>query len=224
MTTKKPSKKRFFLVAALIGLVCLIVSLVDRAPLSRPETIVTVGLEDTTRTNGLFYVVGESLPFSGQVIEQFDSGSLKARTMIQQGLLDGLSEGWFDNGQMQIQEHFKLGISEGKRLKWHLNGNLKSEVEIVNGELDGLFHEWHENGFLAREIDLSMGLAHGKSRSWFSSGYLQARAVLESGELVKQIFFEDGQVGEAPTDASVPGFHSPSTKVPVKLTQGRGRQ
>jgi len=224
MTTRKPLNKRLLLVPVLIGLVCFVAWIVDQRDDSKAPTVVSVALGDTARTNGLFYILGETIPFSGNVIERYEDGSLRARSNVEAGLLDGLTEGWFANGQKQIQEHFNEGVSHGKRLKWHVNGILKSEVEIVEGQLDGLFHEWHEDGSLAREIALSNGASHGLSRSWFPSGYLQARASLKSGELDEQDFFEDGQLKEGPADSTVSEIETTPTEITARLAQGQTRQ
>lgn len=223
MNSNIATRKRFIAITLFIATVCVVAVLM--VPRSTPEVrLVSVMLSETSKTNGLFFVTGESIPFTGEVLERYDDGSIRARALVQDGLLNGVSEGWFADGQLQVREHFKLGIAEGKRRKWHPNGALKSEVEIIEGELEGLFHEWHENGTLAREIYLVGGQAHGTSRSWFPSGYLQARVQLSSGVVENQVFFKDGQTRENPSDSTVSGLKFSSTEISVSLPQDRSGQ
>lgn len=194
MTTRKPADKRLLFLPLLLGLVCYTAWLVYQPSTVKPVKVVTVAVEDTEHINGLFYLAGEKDPFSGEVVERYEDGSLKARSLIRDGLLHGLSEGWFANGVRQVKEPFEKGLSHGRRLKWYSSGALKSEEEIVDGNLEGSFLEWHENGQLAKQIPLSAGVAHGVSRAWFPSGYLKARVALVRGEVVQQRFFTDGEL------------------------------
>ena len=158
-----------------------------------------LNLQFVVRTNGLMYRVGHPQPFTGVVIERYREGGLKSRTEVVSGQLDGLSEGWFTNGVLQVVEHFSRGTSDGQRTKWHDNGKKLSEVNIVAGKLEGTFLKWHDNGKLEQEIQLVGGVPHGWSRSWFPSGSLKARVKLDNGKVVEQTFFKDGEKNEPPT-------------------------
>jgi antitoxin component YwqK of YwqJK toxin-antitoxin module len=46
---------------------------------------------------------------------------------VSNGQLNGVSEGWFTNGVLQIREHFMDGSSEGPVTKWHSSGAKLSE-------------------------------------------------------------------------------------------------
>jgi len=50
---------------------------------------------------------GDSNAFSGLMIERYSDGALRSRSMICEGLLHGVSEGWFTNRQLQVTEYFK---------------------------------------------------------------------------------------------------------------------
>src|SRR5687767_6112569 len=89
-------------------------------PLPPPPREAT--LEQLTRRNDRMYFAAEKDPFSGFLIERYSTGQLKARSELVNGLLNGLSEGWFENGAMQIREHFVSGVSHGLRTKWFSSG------------------------------------------------------------------------------------------------------
>ncbi len=135
---------------------------------------------------GQLYLTNAAAPFTGQLIERYPEGGLRARSAIRNGRLEGKSEGWFTNSQPQVVEYFVAGVSHGPRTKWYPNGNKQSEAAIVAGKLQGVFRRWHPDGGLAEEISMNDGQPDGVSRSYYPSGYLKAQAQLQKGQVVKQ--------------------------------------
>ena len=149
-------------------------------------------LSSLSRRDGHLCRTNDTQPFTGFALEHHPNGTLKSRSMILNGLLHGLSEGWFTNGQKQIAEHFTNGVSHGLRTKWYASGKKLSEASIVNGHFEGAFRKWHENGVLAEQIQFHNGEPEGTSLAWFQSGSLKARARLEAGRVLEQRFWKDG--------------------------------
>lgn len=160
-------------------------------PAEAKPTVRQALLSETTRTNDLIHVTGESDPFTGDIVEYYRDGKLKSQTGVSNGLLEGISLGWFTNGVMQVKEPFHAGKSHGKRTKWNVDGSKLSEAEIVDGELHGMFRRWHENGQLSQQLPMKHGKADGVSQAWDPSGRLKARVVLTNGVVVSQEFFDD---------------------------------
>jgi antitoxin component YwqK of YwqJK toxin-antitoxin module len=136
---------------------------------------------------------GSATLFSGVMVEHYPDGTLRSRSAVMNGLLNGWSEGWYTNAQNQISEHFKDGISHGLRTKWYASGAKQSEAGIVGGKLHGTFRKWHENGALSEQVELIEGEPEGISLAWFPSGCLKARVVLKDGKPVEQEFWKDGE-------------------------------
>ncbi len=132
------------------------------------------------------------VPFTGVVLEHYGDGPLKSRSGVSNGLLEGLSEGWYTNGVLQVTEQFHLGVSHGMRTKYYDNGNRLSEARIVEARLQGLYERWHQNGVLAEKIFLTNGVANGESLAFHPDGSLKARVQLDSGKVVKREFWEPG--------------------------------
>ena len=126
---------------------------------------------------------------------------LKSRSAVSNGLLHGLSQGWYTNGQQQVEEHFVAGTSHGLRTKWHPNGQKLSEVNILSGKLEGKFRSWHDNGAPAEEVELTHGQPDGLSKAWFPSGFLKSQVTLRNGKVVEKQFYKDGEYRE-PTTSS----------------------
>ena len=156
------------------------------------ETLEVLRSELTLR-DGRLYRTGDSNAFSGVMIERYSGGALQSRSIVLEGVLDGVSEGWFTNGQLQVTENFNRGVSQGLRTKWYPNGSKLSEANIVEGKLDGLFRKWHENGFLAEQAEFNHGEPNGESLAYFPSGFLKARVRLQAGKVVEQTFWKDGE-------------------------------
>jgi antitoxin component YwqK of YwqJK toxin-antitoxin module len=137
-----------------------------------------------SRSNDMMFASGATEPFTGSVVEYYKNGQLKSKTEVAEGKLQGVSHGYFTNGQMQVEEFFTNGVSHGVRKKWHMNGTLLSEGEIMGGKFHGAFKKYHENGKLAQEVMLSNGVPHGVSRAWDTNGTLLNTVEMRNGEKV----------------------------------------
>lgn len=153
---------------------------------------------EVDRTNlvlreGRWYQAGRTNPFAGWLLDHGPDGLLLARSAISNGVLNGLSEGYYTNGQAQIREHFRDNVSDGIREKWYANGQRQSVATIVQGRVDGTFQRWHENGQLAERIELKQGNPEGKAWAFYPSGYVRAETETHAGEVLQRIHWEDGE-------------------------------
>ena len=128
-------------------------------------------------------------PFSGIMFERASTGTRLSEISLQDGIVHGLARGWYDAGQLEVEETFVNGKSNGIRKRWHANGQKKSEVTIVEGELNGSYTEWHDNGQLAVMLTMVHGKAHGLSEAWHADGSRKAVVTMDAGTPVKQEFF-----------------------------------
>jgi antitoxin component YwqK of YwqJK toxin-antitoxin module len=143
--------------------------------------------------DGTLYRQDETLPFAGFMFERHENGSLKSRSAVSNGKLNGVSDGWHTNGALQVREHFKDGVSHGSREKWHATGKKMSEAVIVGGKLHGPFQRWHENGRLAEQIKMKDGHPDGTAWAYYPSGFLKMEAHLQNGNVLGQKSWKDGE-------------------------------
>lgn len=136
---------------------------------------------------------GTGEPFIGWAIERFSGGRLKSRSSFSQGLLHGLSEGYFTNGVVQVREHFAFGVQEGPRQTWYPSGQRLSEGTLVAGQQEGTYRRWHENGQLAVEAEFLHGKPNGPSLAWHESGFLKTEASMRDGEIEDRRSYDDGE-------------------------------
>ena len=146
---------------------------------------------------------GQTNAFTGIMIENASDGSLRSRSMISNGWLHGLSEGWHTNGQLQVTEHFKESVSHGIRTKWYPNGTKLSEGMIVDGMFHGTFRRWSDSGALAEQIEFVSGQPDGMAVAYFESGFLKTRAIMLAGKVIEQASWKDGENKETVAERSV---------------------
>lgn len=164
----------------------------------QPVEPVEAGLNDLVRIEGRLCLKEGSRPFTGHMVERYDSGALKTRSAIREGLMDGISEGWFTNGVLQIREPFRKGVTHGLRTKWHSNGTKLSEAVVADGKLDGVFRRWNEDGTLLQEIQMKQGEPDGISRAYFPSGFLKTEVLMAHGNVVRRSSWNDREFKEPP--------------------------
>lgn len=154
-----------------------------------------LGLNDLVRRDGrLILRSATNQPFTGWLVEQHPDGTLKSRSQVVRGVLNGVSEGWHTNGQMQVREHFTEGVANGVRVKWHANGATQSVATIAQGKVQGRFLRWFEDGTLSEDVPMQDGQPEGVSRAFYPSGFVKAEVRLKAGQIVEQRFWNDGEV------------------------------
>ena len=134
--------------------------------------------------DGQLFAAGEVVPFNGTLVERYSPDQKRVAIAIRDGKPHGVSRGWYENGEQEVEEHFVAGVSHGKRTRWYEDGSLKSEANIVSGKIEGTFTRWHANGARAAEAQMRAGKPHGVSRAWDRAGTLVGRADLERGRVM----------------------------------------
>ena len=136
---------------------------------------------------------GSTNPFTGLMLEHYADGTLRSRSAVVNGLLNGLSEGFYTNTARQVAEYFKDSVSHGLRTKWYPDGARQSEAHIADGKLHGTFRKWHENGILSERAKFVGGQPEGVSLAYFPSGEKKARVVMRNGKPVEREFWKEGR-------------------------------
>lgn len=148
--------------------------------------------------DGKLFRPAQAEPFTGTIVEYYGPKQLQSRSVVSNGILHGLSEGWHTNGVRQVAENFVSGVSDGVRVKWYPSGAKLSEATIAGGKLNGTFRRWHENGALAEQIELRDDQPHGQSLAYYPSGWLKVRVRLEHGQVLATDSFKDGEMPGPP--------------------------
>ena len=63
-------------------------------------------------------------------------------------LFSGVLYSKYDNGQLELLEHYSQGVLNGSSARWYKNGHKQMEAIFRKGRLNGYFKGWFENGDL----------------------------------------------------------------------------
>jgi len=126
-------------------------------------------------------------PINGKVYSVYESGSLKSKVRITNGIPTGVFTTYFENGSVKNTKEFYKGKLCCKEESFFENGKLEGFANYnQNGFLDGEFMSYFENGLM-------------KSRGYFKNGKQHSvwEDFHENGVLRKKELFVDGKnVGE----------------------------
>jgi antitoxin component YwqK of YwqJK toxin-antitoxin module len=95
--------------------------------------------------------------------------------MYHNGLPNGFSESFFQNGQPSFKSNFYNGIQVGLFQSYYENGNLKLKGNFKNGKKDGLALMYYENGKLSSEMNYRDGKKEGLQINYGSDGRVLVR-------------------------------------------------
>ena len=77
----------------------------------------------------------------------WENGNLRYEWECKDGKrVDGISKGWYPNGEKKSESTFKDGKNNGLYTEWYENGQKKYEETYKDGIVDGLVTSWYENG------------------------------------------------------------------------------
>jgi len=117
-------------------------------------------IERNQPTNGLFKVYWKDvvgLARGGATLDQDEGEGLRYEWYYKDGKKDGVSKGWYPNGQIKHEWGWKNGIEDGQWKFWDGNGNLTAESFYKEGIKIGLWTWWYENGTKGREVTYKDG-------------------------------------------------------------------
>lgn len=117
-----------------------------------------------TRKNGKWYLLHSSTPYSGQFIDYYYNGKKQGDGVMKDGVLEGLRNVYYENGNVSYYRHYINGIENGESKEYFLTGELHQEGNFKNGKDDGLWKEWYSTGKLKRQTEFKLGEAVGMTK------------------------------------------------------------
>lgn len=93
------------------------------------------------------YLKGETEPFTGEVIENYEDGKLKSKANYEGGKLNGNYEEYYESGQLRMKANYFHGQFDGNVEAYYENGQKKQSLAYSKGEKDeNSILEWFEDG------------------------------------------------------------------------------
>lgn len=145
-----------------------------------PTDTVVLTTQNSNFANGILMV--RNKPFSGVAVTHFDSSKQIASI---QSFFNGKEEGWlytfYANGKKESQRYFVNGEKDSVHTGWWDNGNIRFEYHFKKGNYDGLFKEWYQySGKLLKEIVYENG-NDISGKGWRENGKLYMNFVNKNG-------------------------------------------
>ena len=121
-------------------------------------------------SEGFYYKNG--MLYSGTYTENWPNKNVKVIQDIRNGLEDGITEIYFENGKIQEQRSYLEGQKHGIWFTYNEAGTKLSEAYYRHNKKDGIWRIWDETGKLRYEMYYSNGEKTGIWRIWDETGKL----------------------------------------------------
>ena len=136
------------------------------------------------------------------VTDEFPNQLLKQYFIFNKnGLLDGESREYYEEGDIKSISHFKNHIPDGVFISYYQNGNMEEKYVYVNGEENGECFSYYENGKLEERYFLKNGEIDGEAFAYYPSGKLEVKDFFKDGKKEGESIFyhENGNIKQKST-------------------------
>lgn len=151
------------------------------AVLSKELSSAYVDISEKERKDDIFYKKGENKPFTG-VFALFIGDWIQYIETYQNGILEGESSWFTEDGKRILYENYSKGELDGKQLSYYQNGKPKAEIYYKKGKIVGVIC-FSKNGEILHQSIFKNGT--GIWKLYWENGNL-----LETGKYVE--FKKDG--------------------------------
>jgi len=129
------------------------------------------------------------------VTDEFPNQLLKQYFVFNKnGLLDGESREYYEEGDIQSVSSFKNDVADGIFISYYQNGNIKDKQNYKNGneEGEGLFY--YENGQLEEKYFMKNGKLDGEAINYFEDGKIRHKAIYKDGIILEEEVHENNEI------------------------------
>lgn len=124
-----------------------------------------------------------------------EDGIVLANSHYIKGLRDGEVKFFYLTGEKYAVKRFIHGVQDGLQEFYYKDGTLKSEIPYTQGKLDGVVKLYYPNGALKRELHFKNGLRDGVEKMYSEEGLTLIDAVYLDDEPVQEAkWWYDSQV------------------------------
>ena len=104
-----------------------------------------VEAKQTEERNGLVYMKGENVPFTGMAVSLFSTGNKQIETPYLNGKQNGLETAWFPDGKVMMEITYRDGEFNGPYRFYYSEGGLEYEKIYSGGLMNGpSVHYYHD--------------------------------------------------------------------------------
>ncbi|MCX8042552.1 MAG: toxin-antitoxin system YwqK family antitoxin [Desulfobacterota bacterium] len=130
-------------------------------------------------------------------IEYYPDGSIKAELRYENGVLNGISRKYDEEGNLSEIE-YRNGVRHG--MSRHYFGSttdhIRREVMFEHDKANGPFREYYRNGTLKTEHQRIDGKPEGESKDYYENGALFVVKNYKNGKIdgVAQMYYDTGEL------------------------------
>ncbi len=129
------------------------------------------------------------------VTDEFPNGLLKQYfTFNKDGLLDGESRQYYEEGEIKSVSSFKNNIANGTFISYYQNGNIKEKHTYKNGNEEGEGIFYYENGKIEEKYFMKNGKLDGEAINYFEDGKIKNKAIFKDGVTLEEEVYKDNEI------------------------------
>ena len=129
------------------------------------------------------------------VTDEFPNQLLKQYFIFNKnGLLDGESREYYEEGDIKAVSLFKNNVADGIFISYYQNGNIKEKHTYKNGneEGEGLFY--YENGQLEEKYFMKNGKLDGEAINYFEDGKIRHKTIYKDDIILEEEVHENNEI------------------------------
>ncbi|WP_338984720.1 toxin-antitoxin system YwqK family antitoxin [Fusobacterium nucleatum] len=129
------------------------------------------------------------------VTDEFPNQLLKQYFIFNKnGLLDGESREYYEEGDIKSVSPFKNNVADGIFISYYQNGNIKEKYTYKNGneEGEGLFY--YENAKLEEKYFMKNGKLEGEATAYFEDGKIRNKSIFKDGVKLEEETYKDDEI------------------------------
>jgi antitoxin component YwqK of YwqJK toxin-antitoxin module len=180
---------------------------------------------DTLEKRGdIYYEINSEEPFSGLIINKYESGQKHTKGYLTNGREDGYWTWWYEGspknhirlyldnildnlpylfydswenyGQKRKVVDYLDGTKYGLSTEWYENGQLQEEGHYKEGKLEGLWRRYFDNGILSIKGNYKDDKQEGFWKSYYDNGQLYLDRIYKDGKLegLWKSYYDNGQL------------------------------
>ena len=129
------------------------------------------------------------------ITDEFPNKLLKQYFIFNKnGLLDGESRQYYEEGDIKSISPFKNNVADGVFISYYQNGNIKEKHIYKNGNKEGEGIFYYENGKLEEKYFMKNGKLDGEAINYFEDGKIRNKSIFKDGVLLEEEVYQDNEI------------------------------
>lgn len=143
----------------------------------------------------MFYVKETGQPLTGTLIRTYPGGKKLAESVFENGLLNGESKGYFEEGVLAHTVEFKNNLKNGTYKQYDEKGVLRLEALFENDKLNGILTAYYPSKQIQLRETYQKGVLNGERVEYYENGQIKSKSVFDNNRLngLIQDFYADGK-------------------------------